>query len=67
MTNLKKVIPLNSDELSQLEKARKDLKCAQNELDVIEKQITKSYLAKYNYPWSVSIDGGFILIYRYDK
>lgn len=63
---LKKVIPLDGKQLLRVEIARKKVKDAEQELYNILKDIEKPYKDKYTYPWSVTIDGGFILIRRYD-
>lgn len=63
--SLKRVIPLTSEQLASLDKARKDLDHAQEALDAIEKEIIKPYDDK-PWPWSASVDGGFILIRRHD-
>jgi hypothetical protein len=64
--SLKKVIPLTAEQLSEIEAARKAVKTAKTALTDIENKFTKPY-EKTLMDWSVSIDGGFILVSRWDR
>lgn len=62
---LKQVIPLSSDQLALIEPARKAVKDAEDKLNAIIQELVKPHERK-GWPWSVRVDGGFILISRHD-